>query len=123
MRSTILVSALLGILALGATASARAEIRFYYINKQGQQTNIFLVMNTNKEGCHAFPIARKVNRVAVLDFKYCTLYRTRSCEAGTEIPARWQNKAKKEAIQLTEGSRWILKENGEVEVSAWQCVK
>jgi hypothetical protein len=123
MRSTVLAGVMLAVVALAATAPAQAEIRFYYINSQGQQTNVFLVMNTNKEGCHAFPVARDINRVAILDFKYCTLYRSRSCKAGTEIPARWKNKAKKEATKLTQGSRWILKENGHVEVSAWRCVK
>lgn len=124
MRNTVLASIFLAAVAAGLSAPARAEIRFYYINSQGQPTNVFLVMNTNKVGCHAFPVgSRKIHRVAIIDFKYCTLYRTRSCEPGSEIPARWKNEAKRQSVKLTPGSRWILKEKGHVEVSAWQCFR
>ncbi len=115
--------ALLAACFLGMTALAQAEIRFYKIRKNGQQMNIRMALGTDKPGCHAFPVKRKVHRIAVVNFKHCQLYSTRACEAGSEIPALWKNKPQKEAVVFTPGSQWYLSPDGNTPVQAWMCVR
>lgn len=127
MREKVLATVLIASVLLGTSVSTvpaeNREIRFYKLNKNGKQANVLFVRNTKKEGCHAFPVMRAIHRVAIVNFAYCELYKTKNCEQGSEIPARWKDKADKEATRLTLGSRWILKADGHVDVRAWKCVK
>jgi hypothetical protein len=118
--SAKIVTALALVLCAGL---AQAQIRFYQLNRQGQQVNMLFTFNTDEEGCHSFPLERGVHRVAIVNFAYCELYSGRSCEPGGEVPARWKNRADEEKTRLTPGSRWILKEDGHVDVGSWKCVK
>jgi hypothetical protein len=113
----------IALVLLFSSGLAQAQIRFYQLNRQGQQVNMLFAFNTDEEGCHSFPLERGVHRVAIVNFAYCELYSSRACEPGSEIPARWKNRADEEKTRLTPGSRWILKEGGHVDVSSWKCVK
>jgi hypothetical protein len=123
MRPKCTVVAVFCFALLGFSGLAQAQIRFYQINSRGQESNMLFAFNTDEEGCHAFPLARGVHRVAVVNFAYCELYTTRGCEPGSEIPARWKNRPDEQKTRLTPGSRWVLKDDGQVDVSAWKCVK
>ena len=114
--------ALSGTLVLVSGAQA-AEVKFYSQRKQGALVRVRPVFRADQPGCHTFPLARDVHRVAVLGFKRCTLYSARRCESGSELRARWKHKEKTTTTELTEGSRWYLVARGNVTVRAWNCVE
>jgi len=107
--------------------SAYADIRFYRINKQGQQYRNELVRNSAKTGCHSFAKARKVFRVAQVRFAYCEVYSSRRCEPNSILGARWTgkrgNKGDRDGLvtQLTPGAMWVLAEKANVKVRSWRC--
>jgi hypothetical protein len=122
MRSAMIVLVVLGMtLAISAAAQHRSLIRFYTVNDRGQESLIKLVLNTDEPGCHAFPISRKVHRVAVIGFEYCAVFATRDCEAGSEVSAMWKKKPDETNTRFHPGSQWYLDPEGEVEISAWRC--
>ncbi|MDH3464879.1 MAG: hypothetical protein OES26_03015 [Gammaproteobacteria bacterium] len=107
--------------------SAFADIRFYRINKQGQQYRIELVRNSAKPGCHSFTKARKVFRVAQVRFAYCEVYSSRQCELDSILSARWTGKRgnrvehEGSVTQLTPGAMWVLADQANVKVRSWRC--
>lgn len=116
------VLALSGSLGWAAGVQA-AEVKFYTQRKQGELVRVRPVFRADRPGCHTFPLARDVHRVAVLGFKRCTLYNARKCEPGSELRARWKHKEKTTTTELTEGSRWYLAARGNVAVRAWNCAQ
>jgi hypothetical protein len=112
---------LAGAALLAAAAVAHAEIRFYNMNRQGQQSQIMFVPRAGEPGCHNFPVARDVHRVAQVRFEYCSVYAERNCAAGSEYPGRWDGR-REPVTQFTPGSRWVLEREGHVKVRSWNCV-
>ena len=116
-----------GLVLVFVSISAFADIRFYRINKQGQQYRNELVPNAAKTGCHSFAKARKVFRVAQVRFAYCEVYSSRQCEPDSILSARWTGKRSKQGdhdepvTQFTPGAMWVLAEKTNVKVRSWRC--
>jgi len=118
---------LAGVLAILAAVMlvevAHAEIRFYRIRDDGFLENLHLVRGTNKPGCHNLSDFRKAHRIAVIDYKYCSVYSSDDCASGTEIPAYWKKQPDRKEVQLTEGSLWYLDPETNVKLGSWQCIE
>ncbi|MCG6872081.1 MAG: hypothetical protein LJE84_07300 [Gammaproteobacteria bacterium] len=112
--------ALGGALLASATAEA-AQIRFYRINDKGQLFDVRFVPGANDPGCHSFPAARRVHRIAVVGFRHCRLFSERGCKAGTEMTALWKNRPDKASQELTPGSRWYLHATENRKLASFQC--
>ena len=102
-------------------AAMEPSIRFYEINKRGQQDRIS-VAGRNDTGCNPFlnkPLAYRFNQVG---YEYCTLYTERSCPEGSEVIARWSGDGP-ETTKLTQGGKWILQGGTErgIKIGSWDC--
>jgi hypothetical protein len=119
MRNFILLSILLFQPTLDAAMDP--SIRFYEINKRGQQERIS-VPGRNDAGCNPFLKKPRSYRFNQVGYEYCTLYTERSCPEGSEIIARWSGDGP-ETTKLTQGGRWILQGDSErgIKVGSWNC--
>ncbi|NOZ10498.1 MAG: hypothetical protein GXP09_05620 [Gammaproteobacteria bacterium] len=123
-RSTVI--GILACLLMTMGAVVQAEIRFYKVDKHDGLKRQMFMRNDDKPGCHNAPGARKVHRVAVIDFAHCSVYAEKNCKDKTELPAYWKKKPDREKIKLTVGSRWYMNVDGadkNVKVRSWRCVK
>jgi hypothetical protein len=103
------------------------DIDFFYTNKRGQLSELMLVFNADEEGCHNFPAKRKVHRISVVDFEYCSVFAESECNKDSVLKAKWKgrtrrNKLKKDPqTKLTRGSLWYLDPKTNVKVRSWFC--
>lgn len=103
------------------------EIRFYSVNNYTQQALVQLVKDTDLPGCHNFFRKTKVHRVSVIGFEGCTVYSEKNCPDAHVVEASWKAKKKNDANQqapqqvLTEGSRWVVTNEGNIGLSSWKC--
>ena len=118
---------LIGIAVVLVAPPARADIRFYHLNEQGQQYRSEFVRNADKTGCHTFLKKRNVYRVAQVRFAYCEVYSERDCAEDSVLTARWIGKRKKSedkkkpVTRLTPGAMWALADRANVKVRSWRC--
>lgn len=124
MRTIIACTLTLLIIALSSPISAGSDptVRFYKINKKGQQRHLEFTRNTDEQGCHNFLKRTKVHRVAQVRFDYCKVFTERDCAEGSEIAARWEGK-EEPTTKLTQGSLWLLADTDNVKIRSWECVK
>lgn len=115
------------VVALMLAVPAQADVRFYRINKKGQETESEFVFNADERGCHNFPLSRKVHRVAQVRFEYCEVFTESDCRDDSIVTARWAGKRKKSpdkkqpTTRLSPGAMWVLSEEGNVKVKSWRC--
>jgi hypothetical protein len=106
---------------------AQADIRFYKINKKGQQSELMFVRGDDDPGCHNFSQQRNIFRVAQVGFKRCALFREKDCATDSVIEVRWSGKAKtpnkkRPTTKITPGSMWMVRAvDPDAEVRSWQC--
>ena len=119
MRKLFLLSALLYQPVIDAAMDP--SIRFYEINKRGQQERIS-VPGRNDAGCNAFLNKPRSYRFNQVGYEYCTLYTERGCPEGSEIIAQWSGDGP-ETTKLTQGGKWILQGDSErgIKVGSWNC--
>ena len=104
-----------------------ADIDFFKVNKIGQLSELSLVFNDDDDGCHNFPTSRKVHRIAVRDFEYCSVFSESNCAEDSVLKAKWKgstrrNKKKKLPLtELTPGSLWYLDPKTNVKIRSWFC--
>lgn len=130
-RQSILRDALtvMSIVVFAAMSSsvALADIRFYKINKKGQQSELMFVRGDDDPGCHNFSQQRNIYRVAQVGFKQCSLFREKDCATDSAIEVRWSGKAKtpnkkRPTTRITPGSMWMVRAvDPAAEVRSWHC--
>lgn len=123
LRTAILVFALS--MTAGVTSALASEdpwVRFYKINKKGQQRHLEFTRGTREEGCHNFFKSKKVHRVAQVRYAHCKVYTEKDCRQGSEAAARWEGTEDPTTV-LTPGSQWVLREGYNVKLRSWECVK
>ncbi len=109
-------------------AAHGGEIRFYNVNKKGQQSEVRFVMGRDKPGCHNIFGGRDVFRVAQIGFTYCTVYAEKDCAEDSAMVMNWKGKVRKNSARaqpterLMPGDMWYFDDNGMREVSSWKCV-
>ncbi|GIT53997.1 MAG: hypothetical protein Ct9H300mP16_11570 [Pseudomonadota bacterium] len=54
--------------------SPAASIRFYTVNNQNQQRELYLLPNRSRTGCFNLPVSVDIYRVAQIGFEYCSIY-------------------------------------------------
>ncbi len=103
------------------------SVRFYKVNKKGQQSEILFIGKRNTPGCHNLRRARDIFRVAQVGFVFCSVYAEKKCSDGTEFTLHWKGKVKKNSAraQPTErflpGAMWFFEENDTRKVASWKC--
>lgn len=107
--------------ATPALAAGDPSIRFYKINKKGQQRHLEFTRNTHETGCRNFIKKAGVHRVALVRFAYCQVHTEKDCAAGSAVMARWEGKDEPTA-KLTPGSLWLLSEQDNIKLRSWNCV-
>lgn len=133
---TLLVGALAGVALLSAPSVFAGEgeghapsVRFYKLNKKGQQKHYMFLRNTEKLGCHKFSRSRPVHRFAQSGFAWCQLYSGKECRPEDLVQAMWDGRryhqveidVKQPQSRLYEGSRWLLKPDGNLKIRSWRC--
>ncbi len=109
------------------TTAALADVRFYRINKKGQETETEFVFNTDETGCHNLPLARNVHRVAQVRFEFCEVFTKADCDQSSIVEANWGGKRKRSkdkqhpTTKLSPGAMWLLSETGNVKIKSWRC--
>ena len=115
------------VFAAMSSSVALADIRFYKINKKGQQSELMFVRGDDDPGCHNFSQQRNIYRVAQVGFKQCSLFREKDCATDSTIEVRWSGKAKtpnkkRPTTKITPGSMWMVRAvDPAAEVRSWYC--
>lgn len=106
------------------TFSAHArdpEIRLYKMTRDGNSEKYLLFGKADNPGCHNTPYEYHVYKVAVLAFKYCSVYSEKDCKPDSILTAYWKKKDKP-STKMKQGTRWYLaRDESEVDVSSWSC--
>jgi hypothetical protein len=120
--------AALWLVCLGAPQLAdAAEIRFYDINRKGQQGEVGFVRNRDEPGCHNMFGGRDVFRVAQIGFTYCSVYSQKDCPDDEALTMVWKGRVKKNSVRaqpterLMPGDLWYFQDNEEREIKSWKC--
>ncbi len=106
-----------------------AEIRFYDVNKKGQQREKSLTLNRDEPGCHNLFLGEDVFRIAQVGFTYCSIYLEKDCPEGEALTMKWKGRTKKNSARahptdrLMPGSMWYFIDNLEREIHSWKCVE
>ena len=109
------------------TNASGADIDFFKIDRKGHLSEVMFVYNTDEAGCHSFSTRRKVHRISVIDYEYCSVFAKSSCAEYSVIKAKWKgrirrNKRKKNPLsKLTQGSLWYLDPTTNVKIGSWYC--
>lgn len=108
-------------LLAASTVLQAADFRAYRANDQLQLDRI-PTLNEDEPGCHNLLLGFSVYRVAQIGFEYCSIYKEKDCQAGTEVPVTWK-KEKAPVKQFTQGDRWFLVSDDPQggAVGSWYC--
>lgn len=94
---------------------------------KGHLSEAMFVYNTDEAGCHSFSVRRKVHRISVAGYEYCSVFAKSSCDKDSVLKAKWKGRAKqdkrkkKPLTKLTQGSLWYLDPKTNVKVGSWFC--
>ena len=105
-----------------------ASIRFYTINSQNQQRELYLLPNRGEAGCFNLPLSVDVYRVAQIGFVSCSVYSDSDCDPATAHLMHWSGKARKDPNKkkptafMTEGAMWRIEGPREAALRSWECV-
>ena len=105
-----------------------ASIRFYTINSQNQQRELYLLPNRGEAGCFNLPLSVDVSRVAQIGFVSCSVYSDSDCDPATAHLMHWSGKARKDPNKkkpttfMTEGAMWRIEGTREAALRSWECV-
>jgi len=105
-----------------------ASIRFYTVNSQNQQRDLYLLPNRNRAGCFNLPLSVDVYRVAQIGFVSCSVYSDSNCDPATAHMMYWSGKARKDPNKkkpttlMTEGAMWRIEGTREAALRSWECV-
>lgn len=121
---TLLFSSLLVIPEIAAAADP--EIKFYRLSRDKRIAEIEFILGTKDTGCHNFTPGRKVHRVSVIGFEFCSLFSESNCDKDSALKAKWKGRTRIESkkhplIELTQGSRWYLDPKTNVKAQSWYC--
>lgn len=97
-------------------------VRFYKLNKKGQQNRLFIrESRLKKPGCHNFSTSPKIYRLTQIGYEYCIVFAKKNCSAGTEITGGW--KGDKIDSKLSEGGEWLFTHHNKkgVKAKSWSC--
>jgi hypothetical protein len=109
-----------------ANRSPDEQILFYRTNAHMQQTKLLLVKGDSTPGCHNLFIDSRVHRVAVLGFSQCQVFSEKDCAADSIVAGAWQTKSSlkddlNQQTEFTQGTRWILNNEGNTDIRSWNC--
>ena len=107
----------------GSNGASRQEIRFYKANRALQTDRIwFTKKKARVAGCHDFIKKTRVFKVVQFGYQQCTLYSKKSCQIGSEIPAR-QSEEVETHLQLTQGFAWLPESEHKrgAKLRSWSC--
>ena len=113
---------------LSLTTISSADIRFYKVNSNGQQSSLSFVMNAGKPGCHNLFTTSDLHRVAQIGFEFCEVFEEKDCQ-GQPLAAQWMSKRVKSeekkvpATRVTKGTRWVFNPEGNIDARSWRCVE
>ncbi|GIT54684.1 MAG: hypothetical protein Ct9H300mP16_18440 [Pseudomonadota bacterium] len=108
--------------------SPAASIRFYNVNSQNQQRELYLLPNRNRAGCFNLPVSVDVYRVAQIGFEYCSIYSGTDCDPASAHRMYWSGKARKDPNKkkpttvMTEGAMWRIEGAREAALRSWECI-
>jgi hypothetical protein len=113
---------LLSLMLVSLSVQARdPEIRLYKMTRDGHSEKYMLFGKADNPGCHNTPYTYHVYKVAVLAFKYCSVFSAKDCQKDSILTAYWKNKDKP-ATQMKQGTRWFMaRDESEVDISSWSC--
>ena len=97
------------------------EVRLYKMTRDGHSVKYMLLGKADNPGCHNTPYTYHVYKVAVLAFKYCSVFSAKDCKPDSILPVYWKQKDKS-STKMKQGTRWYLAQDAsEVDVSSWLC--
>tara|TARA_Y100000588_G_C13549558_1_gene625574 strand:- start:4 stop:450 length:447 start_codon:yes stop_codon:yes gene_type:complete len=108
--------------------SPAASIRFYTVNNQNQQRELYLLPNRSRTGCFNLPVSVDIYRVAQIGFEYCSIYSATGCDLASTYRMYWSGKARKDPNKknpttvMTEGAMWQIEGAREAPLRSWECV-